>query len=73
MTEIMAVTAQISALTFILTSMLANFILVPALADLIQMMVMLVAILGLILLMVVGGEMGKRVTAKAPDGQSADT
>ena len=36
-------------------------------------MVMLVAILGLILLMVVGGEKGKRVTAKAPDGQSADT
>ena len=35
-------------------------------------MVMLVAILGLILLMVVGGEMGKRVEAQAPDGQSAD-
>jgi BASS family bile acid:Na+ symporter len=36
-------------------------------------MVMLVAILGLILLMVVAGEMGKRSQAQAPEGQSATT
>ena len=34
-------------------------------------MVMLIAILGLILLMVVGGEMGKRVTESAPVASSA--
>jgi hypothetical protein len=32
---------------------------------------MLIGILGLILLMVVAGEMGKRVQAQAPDNQGA--
>jgi len=74
MDDILAVIMQLSVFVFVITSMLAmglNLTVAQIIDPNVTVMILVAALLGLVVLMVIGGELGKHVSEAPIKGQSA--